>query len=353
VESTSTTPHRKQWSRAGTPLRHNLRNVSVLLLGLALGLAASEALLRARGFRPWTNKSKDAHEPTMHEPDAVLGWRNKQGKYSVPPYHPSGQPIEVTFLDHGRRRTGAGGAADSRPQLVLVGDSFTAGWAISDDETYAWKLQQAFPFLEVLNYGTGGYGTYQSLLMLERELPYLARPAFVLYGFVENAEYRNAAPGSWLGLLSRFSHRGHIDVPFATVEADNRLVRHPPERYLALPFRESSALVAFIEKIYMDRKTRGRMSQKTAVTQRILLEMNKVATQHGATFVVVFLSVRRSTKEHYTAFLRESNIQDLDCGYDITDEMQVPGEGHPNGKMNTRWANCISAGLGEQFEKSR
>ena len=38
----------------------------------------------------------------------------------------------------------------------------TQGWAIDDNETYPWKLQKRYPSLNVLNYGTGGYGSYQS-----------------------------------------------------------------------------------------------------------------------------------------------------------------------------------------------
>ena len=190
-----------------------------LLLSLALTIALSEVLLRAAGFQPWVYTHKDVNEPTMHEPDPVLGWQNKAGSYLVPPYHPSGQAIQITLLENGQRRTGVNSTADAREELVLVGDSLTQGWAISDHETYAWKLQKRFPFLKVLNYGTGGYGSYQSLLMLERQLPGLTRPKFVLYGFIDHHEIRNCAAGEWLQALSSHSRRAHVDVPFVTYDA--------------------------------------------------------------------------------------------------------------------------------------
>jgi hypothetical protein len=328
-------------------------NIVALLLGLSLAFGLSEGLLRVCGFRPWVYSTKDTNEPTMHEPDSVLGWRNKTGSYIVPPYDPSGQTVQITFLENGRRRTGLNTSLSSAGELVVVGDSFTQGWAISDSETYTWKLQEKFPFFQVLNYGTGGYGSYQSLLVLERELPHLARPRFVLYGFNEFHEARNVAPGWLLANFASYSHRAHVYVPFTTYDSRNGMLRHPPERYLSLPFRESSALVTFIEKSYMDFTTRERALQKMVVTKQILLQMNKVCSEHQAIFVVILLSVSDQTKEHYVKFLSENNIQVIDCVYDLTKEMKVPGEGHPNGYMNTLWAECISEALANQIENSR
>lgn len=334
--------------------RRFVLDIVALFLGLALTMTLSEVLLRACGFQPWRYNNTDAHEPTMHEPDPILGWQNKRGSYTIPPYHPSGQTTHVTFLENGRRRTAVNSSLNSVGELVLIGDSFTQGWAISDSETYAWKLQEKFPFLHVLNYGTGGYGTYQSLLMLERELPRLANPKFVLYGFLpDHHEIRNAASGSWLATLSSYSRRSHIDVPFATFDEKNSMVRHPPERYVSLPFRESSALIAFIEKSYMFLKTRDRFLKKRLTTEQLLLQMNRVSVENNATFATVILYADEQTKQHYMKFLGENHIQVIDCAYDVTDELIVPGEGHPNGQMNTLWANCISDRLKDQFEDSR
>ena len=75
--------------------------------------------------------------------------------------------------------------------------------------------------------------------------------------------------------------------------------------------------------------------------------------EYNAMFVTVLLSADKNTKEHYTKFLMENDIQVIDCGYDMTRDMEVPGEGHPNGKMNSLWAQCISDRLNSLFEKSK
>ena len=232
--------------------------------------------------------------------------------------------------------------------MVIVGGSFAQGWAISDEETFAWKLQDRFPSLNVMNYGTGAYGTYQSLLVLESELPLLTSPVIVLYGFILDHAMRNVGAVLWLEILSRFSRRGIVNVPCATLHEDGALVRHPPEGYLALPFRESSAMVALVEEVYMKKRAGNRKAQMGPVTERILLEMAATSQRYGARFLVVQLDPRRATTNHWAEFFKVNHIQYLDCGLPY-EGMIVPGEGHPNGDMNTRWVDCIADALGDQL----
>lgn len=84
------------------------------------------------------------------------------------------------------------------------------------------------------------------------------------------------------------------------------------------------------------------------VTEKVLLEMKKITNQHGTTFVMVLLYADTEAKSHYMSFCRANNIPCVDCIYPITSEMQVPGEGHPNGKMNSLWAERIANELAVQ-----
>jgi lysophospholipase L1-like esterase len=102
----------------------------------------------------------------MHEFDRLLGWRPKPGRYVYPVGVEAKTPIRFTILADGSRVTAGERENRVRPVLVL-GDSFTQGWAVSDEETYAWKLQERFPTARFVNYGTAGYSTYQSLLRLK------------------------------------------------------------------------------------------------------------------------------------------------------------------------------------------
>lgn len=314
-----------------------------LAIGLATGV--SEVVVRAFRYRPWTPPQVTRNEPTMHEPDPVLGWRNKNGHYEVPPYQPGSSAIHITFLDDGRRPTALDPVVGADGDVVLVGDSFTQGWALNDRDTYAWKLQSRFPALRFRNYGTGGYSGYQSLLMLEQQLPRSTRPRLALYGFNDFHEDRNVAAGIWLQELNAFSRRGHVDLPFATYDHRHGLVRHPPDRYVSFPFRQSLALVPLVERGYMTIMTSRRSLQKRLVTEQVFLRMNEVSRAHGASLAVVLLSLDEEAKTHYAGVLKANGISAIDCVYEITPNMRVPGEGHPNAAMNSRWADCVAAAL--------
>lgn len=319
----------------------------LIVVSLGISLLVAEGALRAMGYRPWRDR-ENKNESTMHEPDTTLGWKNKKGHYVVPPYHPTGAPIDVTFLDNGRRRT-SGQQGDSRAsnEMVIVGCSFSQGWAISDSDTYAWKLQEKYPFMRVLNYGTGGYGTYQSLLVLERELPRLSSPKIVLYGFMPAHDVRNVATAEYLASLLSSSKRGHIYAPYATLDQKNSLLRNQPVKYLSLPGREVSAMVTLLERAVMKIITEKRSSQKKMVTEKIIIEMDSTIKKYGAQLYVVILSAKELQSDNYKKNFNKHNIKFIDCSFgkvlqDWPDEMRVPVDGHPSGKLNTKWAQCIS-----------
>lgn len=75
-------------------------------------------------------------------------------------------------------------------RIVVLGDSFTFGEEVSDDETYSHDLESALRSTEVLNLGVQGYGHDQMLLYLREEgLKY--HPDVVIVGFTYLDIYRN------------------------------------------------------------------------------------------------------------------------------------------------------------------
>lgn len=324
--------------------------IAAVALGLFVAFVVAEVLLRLLGFGPWHYVSKDVNEPTMHLYDPELGWVMKEGSYV---FEKGGRDIQVTNLSNHTRAT-----AETRPAanktLVFVGGSVTHGWALADEETFAWQLQSRYPTIRILNYATAGYGTYQSLLMMERIFAEPEpRPDIVIYGFNWRHEHRNVAPSWWLAGLTQYARRNHVFVPYCTLNERGELVRHPPERYPEWPLREYSATVNLFQTLLMNWKTQGRESQKRAVTENLLLAMNRLCLEHEAQFVVVLLSAKGEAKPHYLGFLDTHDIDYIDCAFPIPPEMRVPGDGHPNATVHGRWTECISAGLDEFLADGR
>jgi hypothetical protein len=307
-------------------------------------LLAAEVLLRGLGRGPWVVSTLDRNEPVMNEPDPERGWRNRPGTYAIPPYAENGHETTITILPDGRRRAGVD-RPDDRGALVLVGGSYARGNALSDEETFAWKLQARLPALRVANYGTGGYGTYQSLLTLERVLPGTDTAA-VLYAFIDHHTTRSVAPPGWIDLLSRFSRRRQVAVPYAMFDADGALVRHGPERYPRWPLDDRLATVAFLEHLVYYARGAGREAQARPVTEALLAEMRDLSARHRAGFAVVVLSARPDARAWILAALAAQGIRSADCARAVTPELQVPGEGHPNDRLTAIWARCIDERLG-------
>ncbi|MEN8181971.1 MAG: hypothetical protein ABFS46_05490 [Myxococcota bacterium] len=337
------------------------RSLWLAMLGVALlvSLLLGEILLRAAGREPWRAVGPPAHEPILFSADPALGWRLKPGRHRYRGYSRGAPPIRTTLLEDGSRTTGFRGEASEN--LLLLGGSFVQGWGLSDEQTLAWQLQKLHPGAHVLNYGTGGYGTYQSLLLLEEILATPDPPEAVVYGFVPLHEMRNVAEPGWLHSLALGSRSGLASVPFASLDPEGRLVRHPPARYPTWPLREQLSLVAFAESVFVEARAGDRGARAREVTLRALLEMNARCLEQGSRFVVAFLwtapgqrvAYRQGTNPEIETFrgdlyeraLREGQIPFVDCSHVLTPELSIPGDGHPGPEVNAFWADCLSRRL--------
>lgn len=313
-----------------------------LAASLLLALGAAEVVLRLAGVTPYVPRASIENEPLVHVPDDVRGWRPEPGRYVTPPYVPGGATAELTVLPDGSRATATAPDGATNDVLLVLGCSFAFGWAISDHETMAWQLQQRLPGVRVVNRGVNAYGTYQALLLLEELLARGERPARVVYAFHEVHEERNVAAPRWLRLLDENARRGNVAVPYATLDAAGALVRHPAERYPSWPLRAHLATVAYLERLHADWSGRDRAAQARPVTQRLLLEMRDLCARHGVAFEVVFLQAQPGIARHYARFLTGNGIPFTDCIVPIPPAMRVPGEGHPNGAINSQWAACLA-----------
>ncbi len=309
-----------------------------LLVSILLMIVFTEILLRSLGRNPWRFRDF-SKESLILEPDPVLGWKNKPGIYTK--WHVDN--VKVTIWPDGSRATQPQRQKKDK-QIVIVGGSFTFGWAISDNQTFAWKLQQEFPSIEFLNYGTGGYGTYQSLLILEKVFAGQSTPpAMVLYAFCDFHEGRNVATSQWLINLRKSSKRGHVYLPYCTLDRNKKLVRHLPEAYPFWPLEKSLFTVNFLHEHYMTLKTRRRIKQKSEVTKKLLLEMNNLCKKNKSQLVVLLIQCNEDSKSKYKKFLLENNMDYIVCtDFDISSsEAMVHNDGHPSETVNSFWMSRI------------
>jgi hypothetical protein len=134
-----------------------------------------------RQHEEWTGKYSTYHP--------LRGWTVMPNVRNMTPFGPG---KFVNSNSNGLRGTTEYDYARTpgKQRILVLGDSFTFGTDVSDNETFSHDLESALPNTEVLNMGVQGYGQDQMLLYLQEEgVKY--HPDIVLLGFTFMDTYRN------------------------------------------------------------------------------------------------------------------------------------------------------------------
>jgi len=152
------------------------------------------ALPSLRIQEPRIYLEEPGHELTGHRYlyDETLGWRN------IPNWSATTYDRTLTINSRGLRdREYPLAKPEGVFRILVLGDSFTWGYGVSDEEVFTERLEKALATagrsVEVLNAGVSGWGTDQELLYLEREglqsSPDLVVLAFFLYNDPDNIRH--------------------------------------------------------------------------------------------------------------------------------------------------------------------
>tara|TARA_Y100000590_G_C15578242_1_gene961322 strand:+ start:129 stop:1130 length:1002 start_codon:yes stop_codon:yes gene_type:complete len=315
------------------------KKIITLFVATIISIVIAEVVLRIFGNKPWENiPSKD---PEIYKSDSKLGWLAKKGNYIISPAHELGEEFSLNIEEDGQRNTDQNNEKYNN-EILIVGGSFTQGWGVSDEDTFSSKLQKKYEDFKVYNFGQGGYGSLQSLLLLEKQIQKIKDPKLVIYGFIEHHEYRNVARGAWLRVLAKYSRRGHVSTPYASIGKNDELLIHSPISYINLPFREISSMITLIEKVYMKLVTKQRKKQQQIVTKKIVLQMKEVSNKFDSKFVLVMLDWNNPfTKDNYENFFKENKIKFVNCAVSLDGDMVILGDYHPSKKAHTHYSDCL------------
>ena len=326
------------------------KKLITIFVALVISLLLAEVFLRIFGIGPWKNIIINNSETgkQIYTQDSTLGWIAKEGDYLINPINPKGNKFHLTIEKDGQRKTGEFNR-DDNDEILVIGGSFSQGWGVNDEDTFSSKLQKKYNNFKVYNFGQGGYGSVQSLLLLEKQIPKMKSPKLVIYGFIEHHEYRNAARSQWLRTLAQYSKRGHVNTPYGLIGKNNNLIIKPPIGYINLPLREVSALITLFEKAYMKNvstkefpRDSQRKKQQKLVTEKTILQMKEVSNKFDADFFLVILDwANPLTKDQYELFFKKNKIQFVNCSIPLINEMVLLGNYHPSKKAHTYYNECL------------
>lgn len=122
--------------------------------------------------------------------DANIGWVPKENITALD--RTSKSPVHT--LDYGLRSTGIPIKTGNK-RIMAIGDSFTWGDQVGDDETWPAYLQQKTK-TTVFNAGVSGYGLDQSILRAEALAP-LLRPTHIVFEFIAHDIIRCGWGKAW------------------------------------------------------------------------------------------------------------------------------------------------------------
>ncbi len=275
----------------------------------------------------------------MYHAHPVLGYTNLPGRFKI--VLSTGYTFQVTNQANALRVTHPPDTLDDsvgKKEMWVFGGSFTYGWALNDEESYPWLLQEAFPSYEVVNFGVSGYGTIHSLLQF-REAVLEKSPDVVVLAYAGFHDERNTfvrkrgkqiAP--WLALGSRHH-------PFVELN-ENGILQHQMKEvtYEPFPLMTKLPLAHFLEQQYNEVEIRQKRSH--LVTQELIKEMAQLAARQQARFV--FVNIQAG--ERMLDFTHEQGIPSVDISVNLRqpEYSNRPHDSHPSALANRLYAERLA-----------
>lgn len=289
------------------------------------GVAACLALLEL-GVRIYSS----LWFPRMMILDDRLGWKHAGGVSRVFSDEDSHRFI-VTQNSYGHRgKQYSFQRTVGKHRVLILGDSFTEGVHVSDDEVFSAQLETLATDIEVINAGIGGYGTVQQYLYLVSE-GLRFNPHLVLLMFFDNDLSDNC-----LSYYPGFGPR-----PYATLSGGQvRIIETlDPTQFLRftvpVPFQvtlsrysyfyyfvNTSVYQRLFSKQMKDLRTRDMAMTESCGTYEIFywlaMKMKLLLESRNAGFALVLIPTREDVDQNYSVaqapiveFCEESGLRCL------------------------------------------
>lgn len=149
-------------------MRKNLLRLALSLAVTVFLVLAIEGIASLWGKWVVSGQPPPVSEVSHCEYDPELGWRHIANKHVANLYGPG---LSLTTNGQHLRGTRDHALADDQGKyrILCLGDSFTMGYGVADDESYPALLAKEHADLETINMGLGGYGLDQCYLWYQRD----------------------------------------------------------------------------------------------------------------------------------------------------------------------------------------
>lgn len=327
-----------------TKIKHYILIAVWLLFLLVFFFASGEVIVRFKGARPWKVIPVDVTVKPRGkyvEKHPILGWVLIPGSFDIT--LKKSYRFNVTHLPNTLRITHPlNSYIDSinKPEIWILGCSLTYGWSLNDDQTYPWILQKRFSNYEIVNFGVGGYGTTQSLLQFKEALRFnTPKVAILVFSSFHGA--RNTYLRSRRKETAPWNKLGSFSYPYVRLDKKGELMyKESKFEFLEFPLMRKSAFIHFIEKKY--NKIEKRLSKRHIVSQKLIMEMARVADEFNVILVVAGITNDVNTQK-MLSYLKKKGIYTVDISVDLSKKgyRNLPYDRHPSALANKEYADNI------------
>ena len=276
------------------------KRLTFALLALVLGLLILEGLTSVVWLILDYGKLKEQAEPVVSlkedshcRYDPELGWAHIP-EQRIENFYAPGKHITINEAGVRGLTPITTPKPDGTFRLICLGDSFTMGYGVGDEETFPALLEKQHASLETVNMGQGGYSIGQCYLWYRRQAEVLNADAVVLSIIVadlkrlgiERTVNGYATPGFTL-----VEGEGGVDVTNVPVPPKLEVGTALVERRRRWEFlTEQSGLVRAVSSLTGDWIIREPDELETyAVGFEIIRELKRYCADRGEQFILVLL----------------------------------------------------------------
>jgi lysophospholipase L1-like esterase len=305
-----------------------LTNLALVVVSVVILFLLGEWVLRLTGRTPLVINPEQILFWHYHP---QLGWAHKPGTEGV--FEKAQFRTFVRINRKGLRdREHAYERSGDDKRILVLGDSFAWGFGVEQTERFSEYLE-AFMGAEVINAGVSGYSTDQELLWFRSEgLRYQPDLVIVLMSgndAGDNHKLRNYMIYGKPRFILEGDRLELTGVPVSGVRPQYKIVYH---------LAQHSALLNTVLAVRREMRARLRSADTGetpyALTRALLREIENVASQNGARFMIATTKVfwpRRDGYENFVDVLRSDGFSVLDVEDQFDHEtMIIPDDGHWN-----------------------
>lgn len=319
------------------------------LLGLVIVFFfAAEVFIRMKGIKPYRiEKPEVVVEPggKFFEKNELLGYSHLPGQFKIT--IKKELSFQVTNKEDSYRITHPFDQQQfyaDKDEIWIMGCSYTYGWALNDEDTFPWLLQEKIPEYEIKNYGVCGYGNIHSLIQIKGFLKAASKPKMIIVTYATFHDSRNTFSRARRKAVSHWNFLGPLTQPYASLNESKQLLLHRADEvvYRPWPFMRFSALIHYFEKKYNSREIQ--VAQPFEVSQAILLEIFNICKKNRITFIVAGIKDNTQNRlKKMLDFCKESGIATVDISVDVENEKysHLPYDAHPNELANLIYAEKL------------